>query len=243
MNLVKFETRDADAYVNPDQIAAIQDYDGGPRILLAGGHYINAKENLADIFDKLAKTGSVVYEKVEPAVRSLKDFEPGSLVRIGDNIWNILNHNKEDGTTEMVSYTKASEMPFGETAEYRSSNVRSYCENTFYSKLTDLVGAKNIKQHYVDLTALDGTGDGEGCSAKVSVLTASAINKYEKQLMIPCYSFWTATRKSYNSEDKRYVLLSSFISTTCDQKKDVYPYVVLDSNVTAQKAEFYDAIN
>lgn len=243
MNLVKFETRDADAYVNPDQIAAIQDYDGGPRILLAGGHYINAKENLTDIFDKLAKTGSVVYEKVEPAVRSLKDFEPGSLVRIGDNIWNILNHNKEDGTTEMVSYTKASEMPFGETAEYRNSNVRSYCENTFYSKLANLVGAKNIKQHYVDLTALDGTGDGEVCSAKVSILTASAINKYEKQLRIPCYSFWTATRKSYNADDERYVFSSPIMYVECDLPKGVYPYVVLDSKVMAQKAEFYDAIN
>lgn len=243
MNLVKIKTRDVDTYVNPEQIAAIYDYDGSPRIMLAGGQVVNAKESLADIFDKLAEVGSGFYEKVGLDVRSLRDFEPGSLVRIGANIWIVLNHNCEDDTTELVSYTKATEMSFGETAEYRNSNVRCFCENTFYFKLAEMVGAKNIKQHFVDLTAYDGTGDGEGCSAKVSVLTVPLIDKYDKDLHLPRYDFWTATRKSYKTGGERSVMLSPHVCTTCDEKKDIYPYVVLDSNVTAQKVEFYDDID
>lgn len=143
--------------------------------------------------------GSCSVVLTEVVTKLLKDFAPGSTVKIGNREYIVLEHSKD--TTAIITKEFAKKMAFGDSGDYTQSDVRKYCNGEFYDELAAAVGENNIITHTVKLMADDGTGKDISCKDKVSILTADLYRRYREYL--PAYGswWWLATRVTATVKD------------------------------------------
>lgn len=129
----------------------------------------------------------------------LGQIKPGNIVWIGEREYIVLGHGTD--TTAIITKDFVNIMKFGENNNYQTSKVREYCNTTFYNKLVEVIGAKNIIKHKVKLMADDGTNKGVICRDNISILTTELYRKYRQYL--PAYDnwWWTATPVSSTIND------------------------------------------
>ena len=171
----------------------------------------------------------------------LRDFNPGSTVKIGNREYIILNQ-RGDETTEVITKEFVKKMTFGETGDYLTSEVRNYCEGEFYEELVKTIGKENICWHMVRLEADDGTGKSNKVEANVSVLTTYLYRRYRK--FLPAYGdwWWTATKVSDDSlEYDRYVYYIGSHGVlnweNCGYSRGVRPYCILKSSILVNEVK------
>lgn len=178
---------------------------------------------------------SAIVSKKKPLIT----FSPGSVVKIGNRDYIILEHHRE--TTSVITKDLAEYLEFGKDDDYRKSNIRKYCEGKFYEELANEVGKENIIEHDVKLVADDGTGKNDTIKANVSILTTELYRKYRE--FLPKYGrrWWTATRVSEDdsigySRCVCFVLPSGVLGwTCCSQELGVRPFCVLSSEVMVKQ--------
>lgn len=166
--------------------------------------------------------------------KKLGDMKPGSVVKLGEREYIVLGHGAE--TTAVITKEFATEMAFGSNNDYRKSDVRSYCNGKFYKELAKAVGAENIVQHTVKLTADDGTNKGVICKDNVSILTTELYRRYREYL--PAYGNWWWTATPVNSDDSDYarnvccVRSNGILSwRDCGYCVGVRPFCILNSSI------------
>lgn len=167
--------------------------------------------------------------------KKLGDMKPGSIVKLGEREYIVLGHGAE--TTAVITKEFATEMAFGSNNDYRKSDVRSYCNGKFYKELAKAVGAENIVQHTVNLTADDGTNKGIVCKDNVSILTTELYRRYREYL--PAYGKWWWTATPVNSNDSDYARLVCCVGSCgilfwdgCDCCCGVRPFCILNSSIS-----------
>ncbi len=181
-----------------------------------------------------SEDGSFAVLLAEEQKHTLGDAQCGSVVKIGNREFIVLEHSKE--TTAVITKSFADSMEFGTDGDYRTSKVRKYCNGKFYEELAKAVGKENIIEHTVRLDADDGTGKGVQCKDNVSILTNDLYRRYRDYL--PAYGnwWWTATRVNATDSDyARYVccvgsygVLSWGGCGCCD---GVRPFCILNSSI------------
>lgn len=124
-------------------------------------------------------------------MRPLGRFKPGSIVKIGNREFVVLNHSC--GNTELLTKNIVKHMSFGNSNDYRNSMVREYLDHEFYEELRDAVGSENIILHNVSLAADDGTGKGSSLLRRVSLLTTDLYRLYREFIPKVDSCWWTAT--------------------------------------------------
>lgn len=129
----------------------------------------------------------------------LGEAELGSIVRIGNREYIVLDHSKD--TTAVITKDFTKKMEFGQSGDYLTSDVRKYCNGEFYNELVAAVGTENIVRHIVKLVADDGTGKSHICWDKVSIITTENYRRYREFLRAYGDWWWTATRVTYDDED------------------------------------------
>lgn len=84
------------------------------------------------------------------------------------------------------------------------SDIRKYCNNTFYHKLCQNVGKENIIPHRVILDTEDGyKNNPRFISDKVSIITTRYYRRFREYIQPSKYPWWTATpvtKSSLNTE-------------------------------------------
>lgn len=167
--------------------------------------------------------------------KKLGDMKLGSVVKLGEREYIVLGHGAE--TTAVITKEFATEMAFGSNNDYRKSDVRSYCNGRFYKELAKAVGAENIVQHTVKLTADDGTNKGVICKDNVSILTTELYRRYREYL--PAYGKWWWTATPVNSNDSDYARSVCFVSSSgildwngCGYRGGVRPFCILNSSIS-----------
>lgn len=140
-------------------------------------------------------------EQTNLRVVLLKDITPGSEVKLAGLDWIVLE--QRGMTTALITKNSVADMEYGDSGDWRTSKIRDYLNGEFYSKLAEDIGAINIFSHTVDLQADDGTGKGEGCIDKISLLTTSAYRQYRE--FLPGFGrwWWLATRPTYGEDYSR----------------------------------------
>ena len=166
--------------------------------------------------------------------KKLGDMKPGSVVKLGEREYIVLGHGVE--TTAVITKEFATEMAFGSNNDYRKSDVRSYCNGKFYKELAKAVGAENIVQHTVKLTADDGTNKGVICKDNVSILTTELYRRYREYL--PAYGNWWWTATPVNSNDSDYARGVCDVDSYgildwggCGYCDGVRPFCILNSSI------------
>ena len=110
--------------------------------------------------------------KKEVEKRTLAEFAPGAVVKIGNHEMIVLEQIGE--TTYLIRKELVEdEAAFGDSNNnYVGSNVESICQ-VFADEIAELVGDENIIRHNLDLTTLDGLKDYgtiTDCSASLMTL-------------------------------------------------------------------------
>ena len=173
--------------------------------------------------------------------KPIRDFNPGSTVKIGDREYIVLGHGKE--TTAVITKKFAKRLEFGEDGDYTKSNVREYCNGVFYEELAKSVGKDNIIEHTVKLVADDGTGKQNTIKANVSILTAELYRRYRE--FLPEYGkwWWTATRITANNDigwthSLRCINCRGILNWyNCDDCGGVRPYCILNSSILVNEVK------
>ena len=207
-------------------------------IVLSGKYEFLSKE-LADVksrMDDIKRQLDTIDGK------PLRDFSPGSIVKIGDREYIVLGHGKE--TTAVITKEFAKRLEFGEDGDYTKSNVRKYCNGVFYEELAKSVGKNNIIEHTVKLVAADGTSKKSTIKAKVSILTTELYRRYREFLPRYGNSWWTATRLSAG-EGPEYARGVCCVSSngilvwndSSDVCYGVRPYCILNSSILVNEVK------
>lgn len=159
---------------------------------------INNIPNVKVTCDK-SDDGSCTITLTEDKRFSLGEAQLGSVVKIGNCEYIILDHSKN--TTAVITKNSTKKMKFGQSGDYLTSDVRKYCNGEFYNELVAAVGAENIVRHIVKLVADDNTGEGHICWDNVSIITTENYRRYRKFLKAYGDLWWTATKVTYDDED------------------------------------------
>ena len=95
----------------------------------------------------------------------------GKTAKIGEYEFIVLENNATTGTVELLlKKTLGKDMVFGDTNDFRTSKVKKTLDG-FAKDIEKIIGAENLLEHNVDLTALDGLKDYGSTTAKMSLLT------------------------------------------------------------------------
>ena len=191
---------------------------------------------LSDMADSI----SIFIRKIsgkEPEKRTLAEFDPGSMVRIGNHEMIVLE--QMDGKTALIRKECFEDVSaFGsENNNYAESIVDSLCE-AFADVIASEVGSDNILEHDVDLTALTGDKSYGAVTRQASLLT---LGRYQRYLDIldqhkPDSWWWLATANSTKRHDNdRWPLcVSPFGYFDFDGYYDrfgVRPFCILKSDI------------
>ena len=166
--------------------------------------------------------------------KTLGDVACGSVVKIGNREYIVLEHSKE--TTAVIAKQFAKTMEFGKDGNYLNSDVRKYCNGDYLKELASAVGEDNIVPHTVKLVADDGTGKDVTCKDKVSILTTDLYRRYRE--FLPAYGswWWTATRVNTTMSDYARCVCCVFSNGVLDWRGcvccvGVRPFCILNSSV------------
>lgn len=166
--------------------------------------------------------------------KPLGAIDPGKIIKIGNREWVVLGHGSD--TTAIISKDFVAEKEFdSKSNDYAKSDIRKWLNDVIYKELKEAVGAENVVEHTVNLTADDGTGKGAKVKDKVSLLTTELYRRYREYL--PAYGnwWWTATPASKEEGYSRSVCCvygdGSLYCHGCDWSYGVRPFCILSSSV------------
>ena len=116
------------------------------------------------------------FEKAFSLARTrLSDIAVGNIFKIGTHELVVLEQSGD--TTAVIRKDPLCKMKFGSNNNYNCSDVDSKC-NEFAEEISAVIGAENIVEHTVDLTADDGLKDYGKIRRKASLLTAELYRRY-----------------------------------------------------------------
>lgn len=194
---------------------------------------------LSDMADSI----SIFIRKIsgkEPEKRTLAEFAPGDVVKIGSHEMVVLDQELMEGKTLLICKESVKEeVAFGASNNnYVGSNVESICQE-FADAIAELVGDENIIRHNLDLTTLDGLKDyGTIADCSASLLTLSMYQRYVDILdqHKPDSWWWLATANSTKRhENDRWALCvspsGSINNVNFFSHGGVRPFCILKSDI------------
>ena len=198
---------------------------------------VNVKNNLPnDVEVKVTQTsdGSVSIIISETKSRILSDAKPGEVVKIGDREYIVLE--QKDDKTAIITKDFVTKMEFGNSCDYKKSEIRKYVTETFYTELCNVVGKENIYSHKVNLMCDDGSNKNDYIEDFVSILTTEEYRRYRE--LIPAYGYWWWAASAVTVLDKNYSRDVCYIDSDgtvdwddCDGACGVRPFCILNSSI------------
>ena len=116
-----------------------------------------------------------------PAV-ALRTLKAGAEFKLGDDVYIVLEQDGDN--TKIISKDFLYTMAFGESNDWRESNIREKLNSEHYGRISAIVGKENIVPMTRDLSAMDGSGSYGTCEDNISMLTFDEYRKYHSILGI-----------------------------------------------------------
>lgn len=171
----------------------------------------------------------------------LSDIPTGETFKLGDHEMIVLEQSG-DTTAVIRKELLVDSVVFGKNNRYEGSNVDAEC-NKFADEIAAIVGAENLVEYTVDLTADDGLKDYGKIRRKASLLTADLYRRYVEILDKHKIDKWWwlatphSTGKHENASWVKCVAPSGYIGDVnyyfdyCG----VRPFCILKSNIFVSK--------
>lgn len=154
-------------------------------------------------------TGTFTFD-VKPKTTPLSNVACGSVVKIGDTEFIVLEHQKD--RVLLITKDIVCDSSFGDTTIFlKSEAFEEKIVKPMLSNFT-VAGIKNIAGTTVDLTAEDGTIHQiyAACTVKLGLLSVDQYRKFRRYLKPLDESWWLATPCTYKDVDRifdQYVVI------------------------------------
>lgn len=153
----------------------------------------------------------------------------------------VLDRSK-DTVALLLKDLLVEETTFGSNNDYRGSTVEAICDD-FAKKIEYIVGAENLIEHTVDLTADDGLKDYGKIRKKMSLLTADKARRFVDKLDKYKLDKWWWLSTPYSTSKHDNTTWAKCVSPSGDIgnygsyycNRGVRPFCILKSNIFVSK--------
>lgn len=196
-----------------------------------GKFKIQVKENDGKI--------SIHIEEPEQKAR-LSTLRPGDIFKGKNGNEYVVCEQFLDCTAVVRKDTLNKTMPFGEDNNWANSEWRKYLNSEYFQEICGEFGEKNIIEHCVDLTSMDGYDDYGTVRDKVSAMTIDRYRRYHKYignvLEWNYLSTPNSTPSGVGASGVRCVYDDGYVRCTgCWSGRALRPFFILNSNLQVQK--------
>ena len=143
--------------------------------------------------------------------KQLKDLKRGETFYGAGIQWTVLDHSRSSQGLPLRTFVVSTDITEnrafdeGNKCDFAASTLRAYLNGEFLRKLEDELGAGNICEYVIDLTADDGLPKYGKDSAKVGLLTMEDYRRHRDILPPIGKWWWTATPYSGLDDYNSYV--------------------------------------
>ena len=191
-----------------------------------------AKE-LVELLEKQEKTGNV-------ALSTLKRGEVFQTT--GKRKYKVLEQYGD--TTKIISLDLVKEnVEFGDTSDYKTSNVKKLCDTEILKDFEEEFGAENVETHTADIITADGQKLGT-VDCKIRPITFDEAREYTDITPNNDLNDWYWILSPWSTEERGWkknitiVSPSGFICNyNCYDVNGVRPVCILKSNIFVSKVE------
>ena len=185
--------------------------------------------------------GSKTIEIRDKGKDRLGNLNPGEHFKIADWDFIVLQHN-ERGTLVISNNLLAENEKFGETRNYKESNVKKVIEEKLLPVVEDAVGKNNIIEHYVKLTSVDMQNEFGDVKCRMRPISFDEAREFNNLLVnndLPDW-YWTLTQWSIEERGWKYSVAvvspsGVFNNYICSYSFGVRPVCILNSNIFVSK--------
>lgn len=173
----------------------------------------------------------------------LSELKPGETINTEIGAFIVLEQTEEE--TKVITKDLFKEYKtFGQSSDYKGSNVQQLCEGEIYDAFAKVFGAENIIEHEVDLITVDMQRDYGKVNCRVRPLTFDESRMYNDMLVNKELEdwYWLCTPWSTPARGWKWsvavVSPSGFIyDFNCNLDYGVRPFCILKSNIFVSKGE------
>ena len=173
----------------------------------------------------------------------LGNLNPGEHFKIADWDFLVLQHN-ERGTLVIPKDLLAENERFGNTRNYKESNIKKVIEEKILPVVENAVGRDNIIVYSTKLTSVDMQNEFGEVQCRMRPLSFDEARKYNDFLVNKELPDWYWTLTPWSTEERGWdcsvVVVSpsgDFYSRDCDYSRGVRPVCILNSNIFVSKKE------
>ena len=185
--------------------------------------------------------GSKTIEIRDKGKDRLGNLNPGEHFKIADWDFIVLQHN-ERGTLVISNNLLAENEKFGETRNYKESNVKKVIEEKLLPVVEDAVGKNNIIEHYVKLTSVDMQNEFGDVKCRMRPISFDEAREFNNLLVnndLPDW-YWTLTQWSIEERGWKYSVAvvspsGVFNFNGYNDCLGVRPVCILNSNIFVSK--------
>ena len=144
-----------------------------------GSMTIEIKNNLGKDVNASFEDGKICLNWAETK-RRLSDLEPGNVFKDSKGTEYIVCRHGNFGTYVIRKKLLDERMKFGDTNDWRESEIREYLNRDYLLEIEKEFGMDNIVKFERDLISLDGYDDYGTCADKVSLMNVLEYMKYHR---------------------------------------------------------------
>lgn len=191
-----------------------------------------AKE-LVELLEKQEKTGNV-------ALSTLKRGEVFQTT--GKRKYKVLEQYGD--TTKIISLDLVKEnVEFGDTSDYKTSNVKKLCDTEILKDFEEEFGAENVETHTADIITADGQKLGT-VDCKIRPITFDEAREYTDITPNNDLNDWYWILSPWSTEERGWKRSITIVSPSgciggrnCGRAYGVRPVCILKSNIFVSKVE------
>lgn len=182
-------------------------------------------------------------EKEKDHKVELSKLISGDVFKIGSHDFIVLEHGID--VTAVISKNLMTENEeFGNSINYKDSNIRRIIEEDILPEIESEIGSENIIEHEVDLTSVDMQNEFGTYKCKMRPITFDEARLYNNLIVNKELPEWYWTCTPWSTEDRGWKCSVAVVSPSGNVDNDnccdycgVRPFCILKSNIFVSKVE------
>lgn len=193
---------------------------------------------------KKAKELVKLLEKQEESEKvELSTLKRGDMFKMnGKHTYKVLEQH--GNTTKIISLDLVEKnVEFGDSVDYKKSNVKKLCDTKILKEFEEEFGADNIEKHTADIITVDGQNIGT-VECKIRPITFDEAREHTDITPNKELDDWYWTLSPWSTEDRGWVNRIAVVSPSGDfgglgygNVSGVRPVCILKSNIFVSKVE------
>lgn len=187
--------------------------------------------------------GSKTIEILDKSTERLGNLKPGEQFKIEDWTFVVLNHD-ERGTLVISNNFLAEDEEFGETKNYKESNVKKVIEEKILPIVENAVGKDNVISHCAELTSVDMQNEFGKVECRMRPISFDEAREYNDLLVNKELGDWYWTLTPWSTEERGWKYSMAVVSPSgyIDRNgygngRGVRPVCILNSNIFVSGTE------